>query len=108
VSQNPVNVAVGKEDGKVILKFDRDVNHIEMDPQNALDITEAIATAAFECRDGVKPVGPALKAELIEKNRDELIPRITLMLAGMRGNKKMTDGSVAVAIIDTVFSKVFS
>ena len=105
---DPVQIAVKNEKGLVILKFDRDVNYIEIDPQNCLDIAEAMVTNAFEARDGLKPVGSALKASLIESHRDKLVPRLTLMLASLRENKLKTDGYIALQMVDAVFSEIFS
>lgn len=108
MTQTNVSIAVKHERGLVILKLDRDVNYIEIEPQNCLDIVEAMSAAAFEARDGIKPVGPALKASLIEKHRDKLVPRITLMLAALREDKKRSDGYIALQIVDAIFSEIFS
>ncbi len=91
----------------MILKFDRDVGHIEVEPQNMLDMAECMVAAAFEARDGIKPVGKALKASLIEKHRDVLIPRLALMLRGMREDKLKTDGYIALRIMDIVCNEIF-
>ena len=108
ITQSPVSIAVKHENGLVILKFDRDVNYIEIEPQNCLDIVEAMSASAFEARDGVKPVGPALKASLIEAHHDKLVPRITLMLASLREDKKNSDGMIALKLIDVIFAEIFS
>jgi hypothetical protein len=107
-TQPSVSVAIKQENGLVVLKFDRDVNYIEIEPQNMLDMAEAMCAAAFEAKDGLKPVGPALKASLIEQHRDRLIPRVTLMLASMREDKLKTDGYIALQIVDQIFSEIFS
>ena len=107
-TQSPVSIAVKHEAGLVVLKFDRDVDYIEIEPQNALDIVEAISAAAFEARDGMKPLGPALKASLIERHRDVLIPRVSLMLGSMREDKLKSNGDIALRVIDSVFSEIFS
>ncbi len=105
---DPVQIAIKNERGLVILKFDRDVSYIEIEPQNCLDVAEAMVENAFEARDGMKPVGPALKASLIESHRDKLVPRLTLMLASMRENRSKTDGYIAMQMVDAVFSEIFS
>ena len=105
--QESVQVAVKGEDGKVVLKFDRSVNHVEMDPGNALDIAEAMSTAAFECREGVKPAGPALKAELVEKHRMTLTQRLALMLNSTRSDTRISNGQLAKSLVDTCLSEVF-
>ena len=107
MTQENVQVAVKGEDGKVILKFDRDINYLEMGPQNAFDIAEAMSTAAFECRDGVKPAGPALKAELIERHRMALTQRLALMLNSTRNDVRIGNGQLAKSLVDTCLSEVF-
>ena len=102
-----VEMVVTVDEGKVIQRFKRPMSFIVYEPQNCLDVCEAMVAAAFEAR-GEKPVGPALKASLIEKHRDKLVPRITLMLANMREDKTKTHMNVALQIIDTVFSEIFS
>ncbi len=108
MSQEPLSIAVKREGGKVILKFDRDVNYIESDPQNAIDIAEAMTAAAFEAMEKLKPVGETLKASLVEKHREKLIPRVALMLGSLREDRKKSDGQIAVSIIDSIFSEIFS
>lgn len=106
-AQSPVQVAVRSEGGKVILKFDSDINYLEMEPENCLLITEAMATAAFEARDGMKPVGPALKAEIVERHRMTLTQRVALMLNTLRDDRTKSNGQVARDIVDVMLAEVF-
>ena len=103
-----VDVAVGIVKGKIILKFPSPMEHIEFDSQNAIDIARAMTDAAFEIRDGVKPVGDTLKTELIERHRDTLIPRINLMLNSLREKKKVSNGNLSMQLIGTMLSEVFT
>jgi len=105
--QESIQVAVKGEDGRVVLKFDRDINYLEMEPTNAFDIAEAMCTAAFECRDGVKPAGPALKAELIDRHRLTLTQRLALMLNSTRTDVRISNGQLAKSLVDTCLSEVF-
>lgn len=107
MKQERVEIAIRSEDGLVILKFDRDVGYIEIDPTNCLDICEAMATAAFESRDGVKPVGKALKSELIERHRMKLTQRIALILNGSRENLTLTNGRLAQQLVEVMLKEVF-
>jgi hypothetical protein len=106
--QKSVSVAVKGEGGMVILKFDHDVDYLEMEPENALLISEAMATAAFECKEGFKPVGAALKAELVQKHREKLVPRIALMMNSLREKKTVSNGQLALQLVDTCMSEIFS
>jgi hypothetical protein len=105
--QLPVSVAVKREKKLVVLKFDRDVNYIEMDPGNARDIACAMTDVAFEADTGLKPAGETLKAALVERHHDTLVPRIALMLASLRENKLMSNGDVARRITEVCLAEVF-
>ena len=109
------DIGVAVVNGKVVLKFfregtteSRNVQQIELDHQNAIDIARGMTDAAWELRDGVKPVGDSLKAELIERHRDTLRPRLNIMLNSTRENKTVTNGKLAMSIIDVIFSEIFS
>ena len=54
----------------------------------------------------VDPTGETLKASLIEKHRDKMIPRITLMIQNFPPH--LSPGKKALQIIDTIFSEIFS
>ena len=103
-----MHLGVKNEGGKVVFTFDRDIAYLEMDPDNAVKIAEAMTSAAFEADTKLKPVGETLKASLVEKHRDKLVPRVTLMLGSMRQDKLKSDGQLAMSIIDTVFAEVFT
>ena len=102
----PVDVAIGVLDDKVVLRFEHALEYIELDAVNALDISEAIAALAFKLRNGVEPAGPALKASLVERHHDKLVPRVALMLASMRDQGK-SDGYAAEQIVTSMLAEVF-
>ena len=78
----PVTWAIKSHEGKVVVLLDPIVRVNELDPQNALDIAEALSQAALECQ-GMKIAGQALKVNLAEKAAQKLVPRIMLMLKSM-------------------------
>lgn len=102
MSDTKTQVAVGQFEGKVVLKFDHSLIMLELDPNNALDIAEEIAKVGIELNTGVKP-GNGLKIDLAEKAAKTLIPRITLMLRGMKGKP---DAYKANQIVATCLSEV--
>ena len=108
IADDSMDVAVGVFDDKVVLKFPHPIEHIALDGQNSIDIARAMTDAAMELRDGVKPVGDTLKAELIDRHRDTLIPRINMLLGTQRENRVITNGRLSMQIIDIVFSEIFS
>jgi len=108
MSQKPVSVAIKADGGKVIIKLDREVSYIEIDPDNMLDMVEAMTAAAFEADTTLKPVGDTLKASLIKKHMDILLPRVTLLIGDMRNDIKKSNKQMARTIMDVSFSEIFS
>lgn len=107
MSQEPVEMAILVENGKVIQKFQHAVEYVEYEPENLLTICEALCAAAFEARDGIKPVGNTLKAELVERHRMTLTTRIAVMLNSLREDKTKSNGALAKTLVDTCLSEVF-
>lgn len=102
-----VEMAVGQDKGNVILKFKDPVDLVEFEPQNAIDVAMAMTDAAFECRDGVKPAGDTLKAELIERHRMTLTNRFAMMIGTMRGDIKRTNGKIAQELVEAALKEIF-
>lgn len=101
-----VEMIIMHENGKVIQRFKHAVEYVEYEPQNCIDVAMAMTDAAFEARDGLKPVGETLKAELVERHRKTLTNRLTMMLATLRHGDK-TDSKLAQMLVDTVLKEVF-
>jgi len=102
-----ITMAVGVEDRHVVVKFHRPTEFIRFEPKNAQDIAEAITTAAFQADTSLKPVAETLKATLVQKHRDILIPRMMVMLNSMREKKTMSNGQLAMAMMDAFCHEVF-
>lgn len=106
-----------QRDGKVHLLFSRDVegelrraetDHVMWPAQTALQLGQTIIDLAFEADTGLKPLGPAAKAELVKKHREKMVPRVTLMLNSMREQRTISNAALSKQIIDTVFAEVFA
>ena len=115
--RNDLEMQVVAKDGKVLLLFseNRDGNrvaahttHMMLPPDVAIAAAEVISACAFEADTSLKPVGPALKASLVQKHREKLVPRISLMLNSMRDKRTVTNGQLAMQIMDAVSSEIFS
>lgn len=115
MSSDPVYVSVGVEDKKVILLFSEDVDqtrpaHLSrwrIDPEQCMSITQAMADAAFQADTSIKPVGPTLKATLVEQHRMKLTARFALMLNTLRHNPEKSDGQIAQSLVDAALSEIF-
>lgn len=108
---------VAGRDGAVHLLFSRDVegelraadtNHVMWPAKTALDIGQMIIDLAFEADTGLKPLGPAAKAELVKKHREKLIPRVAMMMNSMREKRTISNDALARQIMDVVCAEVFS
>ena len=98
---------IGPMDGMVILRFREPMEQVAFPPDMALEVAESFASAAFEARDGTKPVGDALKAELVEKNRMIATQRVASMLNSLRENRRVSNGSCVQQIVDQIFKVVY-
>lgn len=108
-----------QREGKVMLLFSRrheasgkllpeKTDHYMVDPEGALLMAECLSTMAFEADTGLKPVGTALKASLVQEHRKKLEPRLAVMLNSMRENRLVTNKALARQLVDTIFSEIFS
>jgi len=112
-----LQTTVVQRDGRVHLLFSRDVegelrsaqtDHLMLPAQVALDMGQMIIDLAFEADTGLKPLGPAAKAELVRKHRQKLIPRVALMMSSLREQRTVSNDAIARQIIDAVCAEVFS
>jgi hypothetical protein len=112
-----IDTQIVQRDGKVHLLFSRDVegekrqamtDHVMWPAEIALAAGQAIIDLAFEADTGLKPLGPAAKAELVKRHRDKLIPRISMMLGSLREDRLTDNKALATKIMDAFCSEVFS
>lgn len=106
-----------QRDGAVHLLFSRDVegqlrpaetNHVMWPASEALRAGQTIIDLAFEADTGLKPVGPAAKAELIRKHRLVLLSRVEVMLNSMREKRTLKTHDLAVSIVDSCLREIFT
>lgn len=102
-----VEMVIGHEGGKVFQRFKKRMEVVLYDPENAIDVARAITDHAFECRDGVKPVGDTLKAELIERHRKTLTTRISLILNSTRENRTVSNLKLAQQLVEICLAEIF-
>jgi len=111
-----LEMQVVHKDGKVVMLFSRResgdlkpafTDHMSLPPQTAIHAAQASTDMAFEADTNLKPVGPTLKASLVQQHRDKLIPRINVMLNSLRENREVTNGQLALQIMDTVCAEIF-
>ncbi len=113
--KDPVFVRIGLDNGKVVVLFSTDVHGRvpanmsiwEVDPRECLRSSEELATLAFEADSGLKPVGPALKATLIENHRMKLTQRFSVILNSLRHDKVKSNGQIAQNLVDVALKEIF-
>ena len=110
-----VYVRIGVDSGRVLMLFGKDqecttpeqVSHWHIDPKQCLEICEGMADAAFEADSTLKPVGPTLKATLVENHRMKLTQRFAIMLGTLRNDKLKTDGQIAQTLVESALREIF-
>ena len=113
-----INMQVVAREKAVVLLFSRDTNdgapvpaltdNMRLDPETALVAAQALTDMALEADSSIKPIGPALKASMIEKHRSVLIPRISMILNNLRERKTVDNDQLATQIMDRFCAEVFS
>lgn len=110
-------IQVLQRDRRVHMLFSRNVEgeirpamteNVLLDPPAALMMAEQLTTMAFEADTSLKPVNETLKASLVERHRQKLTPRLTLMLRTLREQRTTSNEQLAKTIIDQMFSEIFS
>ena len=111
-----IETQIVQREGLVHLLFSRDVegekrnaetDHVIWPAAVALAAGQTIIDLAFEADTGLKPLGPAAKAELVKKHREKLVPRIGLMMNSLREKKTVSNSALAREIMDVVCAEVF-
>jgi len=110
---------VVQREGKVVLLFSRrhetsgdlvpeKTDHFMTDPAGALAMAECLSTMAFEADTGLKPVSETLKASLVQRHREILLPRMEAIIRSLREQKTTSHRQMSKQLLDAVFSEVFS
>lgn len=73
-----------------------------------INVGMALIDHVYEHRGDLKPAGGTVKHELIERHRQKLTPRLTLMLNTLREERTTSNQQLARTIIDQMFSEIFS
>ena len=94
-------IAIGEEDGKVILTFSKPVRWLELDANAAKRIGEQLARSSYEATYGGAPAGSSIKAH----TRQTLINRWILVDRSMRDQGK-NPAYIAETLVDLFLSEV--
>lgn len=79
-----------------------------MTAQQGLQLAGLLADLAFEADTSLKPVGPALKAELVERHRIKLTKRIEVVMNSTREKRKVSNRQLAQQLVEIALKEVFS
>lgn len=75
---------------------------------DALMFSTLLADLAFEAETSLKPAGPAIKAELMERHRVKLVDRLAVVLNSTRERKTVNNRQLAKNMVDICLSEIFS
>lgn len=105
----PGQVAVKCEGSRVIMavRYDKTgiVHWVDLHPEAALSIGQQLAKDAYVALYGTEPPKNALKEAEIEKKRQKLITRLSILLRQLR-ERKRPDAYIAQIMIDRVFAEI--
>ena len=96
-------VSIGDSNGKVVLTFSQPTTNIVMEPENARQIGEGMARAAYTAKYGLKPQG---KSVISDQKRMLLITRVTHVIRSLQDKGKLP-GMIASQVVDTILSEVY-
>ena len=113
-----LDMQIAAREGKIVLLFSRKdsdgnrqpalVDHFSFPARDASDMMQMLGDLAFEIDGTLKPAGDAVKVALVQRHKDKLVPRIAMVLQTLREDKKLSNGQLAIKLIDIIFSEVFS
>lgn len=102
-----VEMVIDIADGRVIQKFRQPMDYVAFDPPNAVQIAEAIKTAAEKIDPTLKPsILLATPADILERHRDTLAQRFAVMLNSMREQKRISNGKLALEMAEVALRVV--
>lgn len=96
-------IAIGVDEGRVVMKFPEPKQWIALDPENCRLIAEAMSRAAEECATG-RPAGVP-GSPISDMTRLKLITRVTHIVRSMKDQHKAPQ-FIAAAIVDVILSEV--
>lgn len=99
-----VHWAIGVVNGKVELQYlEGPRARVVMDSENARQIAEGIAKAAYEARYGTKPAEGA--SQLGEEMRTRMVNRVAIV-AGSLAEQGKSNREIAAAVVDIVMTEL--
>lgn len=104
------SVAIGVENGRAVLRFPNPLTFAAFDPENARRVAEALGRAAYEARygkpppDGASVLAGEVRSRVTAELRDRMVTRVALMLGSLRENHAVTNGRLAMELVDRMFA----
>jgi S-adenosylmethionine synthetase len=112
MSDGSTTVAVGVEKGRAVLRFPKPIEFAAFDSANAMQVAEALSRAAYEAHHGKAPpddvsiVAERVKQRVTQEVRDRMVTRINLILISQREKKTVSNGHLAMELVDRILSDV--
>lgn len=100
--QSSIDIAVKDWHGKVVMEFKEPQKIVIFDPQNAHELGEGLARAAYEARFGKKPADG--KSVLSEQRRHRMVIRAGHIIRSLEG--KIPD-LVASHVVDAMLGEIY-
>lgn len=111
-SDGATQVAIGVEKGRVVMRFPKPLAFAAFDNANAMQVAEAMSRAAYKAHHGREPpsdvnmVAERVKQRVTAEVRDRMVTRINLILTSQREKKTVSNGHLAMELVDRILSDV--
>lgn len=104
MTETTTTVRIIDHDGMVVLQFSRPTENLVMEPENARQIGEGMARAAYTARYGVSP--DRSRSIISDQKRMLLVTRATHIIRSLQDKGKMP-GVIASSVVDAILSEVY-
>lgn len=101
MNEGATHMAVGEQDGRVVLSFPKDIKFAALDPSNAVHIAKAMIDAAVRC--GADVQIQVQKYQLSENKRMALYTRAGHIIRSLQDKPH---AYVGVQVVDEVLKEV--
>jgi len=101
--KDDIQLAIGDENGNVVLQLSQSTNEVKIKPENAKLIGEEMARRAYYIQTG--KYAPEGKSVIADAVREKLIIRTVHIMRNLQGKKKPLD-YIAMQLVDTVLAEV--
>lgn len=104
MTEPETTISISDHEGMVVMQFSKPTENLVMEPENARQIGEGMARAAYSARYGVSP--DQSRSIISDQKRMLLVTRATHIIRSLQDKGKMP-GVIASQVVDAILSEVY-